>query len=176
MRRDVFATYAAVIAVVLLVVATPRGEEPSNDEHRQNVETVAALCRIGAAIEEFSIDHDQYPQASSLEALTVMVVPRYVRQLPEVDGWGNVFFIDSTPQRYTIASCGKGAVGGCTPGMVGRGGESADPRTDTVFSNGVFYQWPDGVFGEFDGERPGCRHMQSEELARAVTQESDNTT
>ena len=160
MKRAIIVACVAV-AGALLVVAGSRDAEPAQDDHQREVETVAALCRIGVALEEYSIDHDRYPQASSLEALVAAVVPRYAERLPEVDGWGNAFSVDSTPQQYTLASCGKGIAGDCTPAISGRGGESADPRTDTVFSNGVFLQWPGGVFGEFEGDRPGCPDLRN---------------
>lgn len=151
MNRTVVALCGAIAVGGLLVAADPR-----------QAETAASLCRIGAAIEEFSIDHDEYPQLSTMRELIEKVVPRYVDGLPEADTWGNEISIDSRPTAYTIASCGKEAAAACTPAISNAGGESADPRADIILSNGVFLQWPAGLFTELDGGRPSCRHLQGE--------------
>ncbi len=174
MSRIVFAACGVVVVGAFLIAASPRDGQPSSDDHQRQVEAMVALCRIGQAVEEFSIDHDRYPQVSSIRGLTSKVVPRYVDQLPETDSWGNEFFIHSTPIGYTIASCGKDAHGGCTPAMVNQGGESADPRMDIILSNGVFYQWPDGVFEALDGGNPGCRHLKDQEHGHVVAHEEDD--
>jgi len=135
-----------LIVVLVVSVALAVGAAELDDEAKQ-FETMAALCAIGAAIEEYSIDNDRYPKAASLTALEPHVVPLYTHELARVDGWGNMFSIDSNPTRYTIASCGKGATGGCTPAMMRGMAEFSDPRYDIIFANGRFATWPKGSFG-----------------------------
>jgi hypothetical protein len=49
---------------------------------------------------------------------------------------------------YTLASCGKDARGGCTPGLiVGEEGEFTDPTHDIILANGMFVTWPAGMLG-----------------------------
>ena len=133
---------------VLTVVAAIAGD-PKNDDQPKQHETLTALCSISAAIERYSRDDGHYPTSSSLSALEREVVPRYATSLPRRDGWGNAFEIDSEPTTYTIASCGKGHIGGCVSALMGHegkfGGEFTDPTYDIILSNGKFIAWPKGL-------------------------------
>jgi hypothetical protein len=52
--------------------------------------------------------------------------------------------VQSVPGLYTLASCGKGATGGCTPACTGSCGKTSSFSDDIIFSNGSFVQWPEG--------------------------------
>jgi general secretion pathway protein G len=88
-------------------------------------------------------------QQITIDNLSTMLSPTYIRVLPRVDGWGtpyqtytNQAFGSATPANvYAIISAGKDLV------------VSADPTTgpftnfdcDIVYSNGVFLSYPDGL-------------------------------
>jgi type II secretion system protein G len=125
----------AAIAIPNLLNAIDRGKQKR---------TMADLRSMGTAIEEYSIDNNFYPTATDLAALSDQVTPSYIRALPSNDGWGGGFEIDSTPQMYTLASCGKGQTAACTSACTGACGPTQLFTDDIIFSNGSFVQWPEG--------------------------------
>ena len=125
----------AAIAIPNLLNAIDRGKQKR---------TMADLRSMGTAIEEYSIDNNFYPDAATLADLSTEVTPSYIRALPANDGWGNAFSVDSDPNLYTLASCGKGATGGCTPACQTGCGKTQNFSDDIIFSNGSFVQWPEG--------------------------------
>jgi type II secretion system protein G len=125
----------AAIAIPNLLNAIDRGKQKR---------TMADLRSMGTAIEEYSIDNNFYPVANSVTTLGAQVSPSYIRQLPPNDGWGNAFSVDSIATLYTLASCGKGATGGCTPACSGSCGKTQLFADDIIFSAGSFVQWPEG--------------------------------
>ncbi len=125
----------AAIAIPNLLNAIDRGKQKR---------TMADLRNMGTAIEEYSVDNSSYPVAATLTALSDQVTPSYIRVLPAGDGWGNAFEVDSVAGLYTLASCGRGATGGCTSACTGSCGEMGNFSDDIIFSNGEFVQWPEG--------------------------------
>jgi type II secretion system protein G len=125
----------AAIAIPNLLNAIDRGKQKR---------TMADLRSIGTAIEEYSIDNNFYPSATSITALGNQVTPSYIRAIPPNDGWGGAFSVASVPGLYTLASCGKGATGACTPACTGSCGKTTSFADDIIFSAGSFVQWPEG--------------------------------
>ena len=127
----------AAIAIPNLLNAIDRGKQKR---------TMADLRSMGTAIEEYSIDNNFYPQANTVALLEDEVSPSYMRKLPERDGWGIGFYVDSDPSAYTLASCGKGATSCASLVVVnsGDGGKTTSFSDDIIFSNGSFVQWPEG--------------------------------
>jgi hypothetical protein len=105
---------------------------------------MADLRSMGTAIEEYSIDNNFYPVASDVSELETHVTPSYMRKLPERDGWGLDFYVDSTAGEYTLASCGKGETSCTTLDVQTGGGKTSNFSDDIVFSGGSFVQWPEG--------------------------------
>ncbi len=125
----------AAIAIPNLLNAIDRGKQKR---------TMADLRSMGTAIEEYSIDNNFYPVATNVTELEAEVSPSYIRALPANDGWGNAFEVDSDPTLYTLASCGKGATGGCSSACTGGCGATQSFADDIIFSVGSFVQWPEG--------------------------------
>ena len=128
----------AAIAIPNLLNAIDRGKQKR---------TMADLRSMGTAIEEYSIDNNFYPKSiSDIAGLETHVTPSYIRKLPERDGWGMDFYVE-TPAGgtdYTLGSCGKGA-GSCTAlTLIGTGGKTSSFGDHIIFSNGSFVQWPEG--------------------------------
>ena len=102
--------------------------------------TMAEMRSIATAMEEYSIDHNFYPSASSISELEPYVSPYFIRTLPRHDGWGNDFIVESRPEEYTLRSTGS-------DGLLDAGepsGRTSTSESDIVFSNGSFVQWPEG--------------------------------
>ena len=125
----------AAVAIPNLLNAMDRGKQKR---------TMADLRSIGAAVEEYSVDNGFFPVAATLTVLSDQVTPSYIGALPTGDGWGNAFEVDSVADLYTLASCGKGASGGCTSACTGSCGKTGNFSDDIIFSHGQFVQWPEG--------------------------------
>ena len=125
----------AAIAIPNLLNAIDRGKQKR---------TMADLRSMGTAIEQYAIDSNFYPVASTIAALEAQVSPSYIRKLPATDGWGNAFEVDSNTGLYTLASCGKGQTGGCNSACTGSCGKTQSFSDDIIFSVGSFVQWPEG--------------------------------
>src|SRR5688572_31206456 len=71
-----------------------RSEQRTSDEQRtidEQAKTVDAMRDVGTAIEAYKMANGKYPISSSghLEAIESELVPLFLRDLPEEDGWGN---------------------------------------------------------------------------------------
>ena len=99
---------------------------------------MADVRSLGVAIEEYSIEHDHYPEANSIEDLSELLSPAYIRNVPGTDGWGHALSIQSDAAGYTIVSFGSD--GGRDEAL---DEPQSDPTSDIVFSNGSFISRPE---------------------------------
>ena len=121
----------AAIAIPNLLNAIDRGKQKR---------TMADMRSVGTAIESYSIDANYYPTAADVAALETVVVPLYIKVVPDTDGWGTAFDVDSTQTAYTLISFGKGgAQDDCTPGSTQQFTE------DICFTGGQFVKYPEGA-------------------------------
>ena len=127
----------AAIAIPNLLNAIDRGKQKR---------TMADLRSMGTAIEEYSIDNNFYPVATTVALLEAEVSPSYMRKLPQRDGWGMDISVNCAPGAYTLGSCGKGATtcGATDLVLIGTGGKTTAFASSIIFSNGSFVQWPEG--------------------------------
>jgi len=127
----------AAIAIPNLLNAIDRGKQKR---------TMADLRSMGTAIEEYSIDNNFYPVATTVPLLEAEVSPSYMRKLPERDGWGMDISVNCAAGAYTLGSCGKGATscGSTDLNLIGTGGKTTSFASSIIFSNGSFVQWPEG--------------------------------
>ena len=127
----------AAIAIPNLLNAIDRGKQKR---------TMADLRSMGTAIEEYSIDNNFYPVATTVALLEAEVSPSYMRKLPQRDGWGMDISVNCAAGAYTLGSCGKGATscGATDLDLIGDGGKTTSFASSIIFSNGSFVQWPEG--------------------------------
>jgi hypothetical protein len=94
---------------------------------------------IGTAMEAYSVDSTIYPTATGAAALQAVIDPIYIKGMPLLDGWSNVFQVDSSATEYTIFSQGKdGAGSSCPPGT------TSSFNDEICFVNGRFQRFPLG--------------------------------
>ena len=130
-----FAGIVAAIAIPNLINAIDRGKQKR---------TMADLRSIGTAIEEYAIDHNEYPSAPDMAALRGHLEREYLLTWPAVDGWEHPFEGYSDPDHYVLCSPGKDG-GDCTWENDDEGGPTTSFNSSIFFGNGEFMQYPEGI-------------------------------
>jgi general secretion pathway protein G len=121
----------AAIAIPNLLNAIDRGKQKR---------TMADMRSIGTAVESYAVDNNVYPVAASANALSLLVAPIYIKNMPQQDGWSHPYQVDCIPAEYTIYSQGKDGTGAtCTPGT------TATFNDEICFINGQFARYPAGT-------------------------------
>lgn len=122
-----------VIAVPNLLNALERGRQGS---------TLQDMRTIGTALERYAADYYRYPAVDEIGELRPLLSPDYVKKIPILDGWGNLFAIEVIEDgtSYTIRSAGKD--GEFQTGELEETTQSF--KSDIVYSDGVFLQRPAG--------------------------------
>ena len=104
--------------------------------------TMADMRAVCEGIEMYHIDMNHFPVYTTVnaEALAGDLVI-YMKRFNARDGWNTSLVYVSNGRNYTVSSYGSDRYldGDFT------GGPTTDYRTDIVFSDGVFVQWPEGV-------------------------------
>ena len=127
----------AAIAIPNLLAAINRGRQKR---------TMADIRTIGTAVEAYATDFNFYPKVgdgTSTTQLQNYITPTFIKRLPDNDGWNNAIQWNGDSNAgtsYTLYSTGKdGTYQAWTQGA------KTDFNADIVFSNGQFYQWPEGM-------------------------------
>jgi len=138
-----FLGIVSAIAIPNLLTAMQRSKQKR---------TMADIRSLGAAVESYASDNNQYPQT------TGALAPKYIRTVPNLDGWGHqlryVCVKDpASPQSdscagYVIASAGKDGrfehdALETLAGQEPQGTSNFD--CDIVYSGGKFVEYPEGV-------------------------------
>lgn len=136
-------SWTGVIVVVgLLLVLVGAVAVPNWIHARQRgrqMRTMADMRAVATSVEAYAVDHQKYPATQSMARLRALVEPTYIRELPQVDGWGNPFEYSSDGASYLLRSRGSD---GAWSGEVGK---TVDFAADVVFENGSYTTWPEGI-------------------------------
>jgi len=143
------------------VAASSRPRSSDRDDARAQRETMAAIRNAGtamfswvtdqvgaAAAGQKTVDLAKFPPVSSFAALKELLVPKYIQQLPERDGWGN-------PLEYRLdlknPAAGSSVMSVRSPGRDGKFSGMTyvvgpfprdDYDRDIVWADGYFVQSP----------------------------------
>ena len=107
--------------------------------------TMADMRTIATAWEARATDRNTYlvarPGIVSYDDLHLALEPKYVKQLPRDDGWGNPFVFASNDQEYSIRAIGADhrIDGHLVPGA------TTDFDCDILYANGSFTAYPEGI-------------------------------
>jgi type II secretory pathway pseudopilin PulG len=131
----------AAIAIPNLLTAMQRSKQKR---------TTADMRMIASALEAYGTDHNQYPPGNTAADLTSALTPRYIKTLPELDGWGNPIWYGCWPagecRSYAIGSAGGDKVfEHDSLQEYTAGTKTTNFDNDLVFSDGDFVQYPEGV-------------------------------
>jgi len=144
------ATVAIVVAVVVVVIfvtgiiaaiAIPNLLNAINRGRQKR--SMADIHIIATAVESYAVDHQSYPaDLSSIDEFESYLVPEYLKELPQNDGWGTPLQIWTSQDgsAYEIVALGRDK----QPGEQS-GGPKRDFDADIVFRNGEFHQWPEAI-------------------------------
>lgn len=145
-----FIGIVAAIAIPNLITAKQRAMQKR---------TMADIRTLGAALEAYASDNNQeYPKGAAPVDLRAVLEPKYIKDVPSVDGWGHGFqytcLKDATAPSdkcvgYVIASAGRDGrfehdslpetLAGQTPKA------TTNFDCDIVYSAGQFVEYPEGV-------------------------------
>ena len=121
----------ASIAIPNLLNALDRGKQKR---------TMADLRSIATAVETYAVDMTFYPAATTMAQLKNSIEPTFIVNASSLDAWSRPLVIDSTQLDYTLGSGGKD--GGALNFL---GGPTANFNDAIIFSNGQWWQWPEGT-------------------------------
>jgi type II secretory pathway pseudopilin PulG len=138
----------AAIAVPNLINAINRGRQKR---------TMLDMKSLGAAIEAYAGDNNQYPSAATMPELATALEPKYLSPLPQLDGWRRPLSYacwQESPasggcDTYRIVSAGRdGIFEQPAPRDYDEAGEpTTDFDDDIVYGNGTFLRYPEGISG-----------------------------
>ena len=121
-----------VSAAVLILLANVTAEIHRSRQKR----TMAGLRDWSVALEQA-----HHPGALSFSGTTAEIKIRSAKALPSTDGWGHPYRITIAPGIATITSAGRDGVFESRPA----GGAITNFSQDLIFSNGTFFQYPEGI-------------------------------
>jgi len=132
-----------VVAILGIISALAIASLTNALDKGKQKRTMMDLHSIAEATEAYSIDHAAYPSGiSDWASIRPLISPFFIRKPPDADGWANTWAVvtDAAGSNYSLVSLGKdGVQGAWTGGMTG------SFTCDIVFSNGQFFQWPQGT-------------------------------
>ncbi len=132
-----------VVAIIGIISAVAIPNLMNAIDKAKQKRTMGDQRGISTAIEAYSTDNARYPlNISSWSVMKPHLNPHFIREPPDNDGWNNDWDAGTTANGsdYTISSLGKDGLLGSRPG-----GPTTDFDCDIVYSNGGFYQWPEGA-------------------------------
>jgi type II secretory pathway pseudopilin PulG len=129
---------AAAIAIPNIITATQKGKQKA---------TMGDMKSVGLAVESYIVDHNQAPEAASMEELRAKLEPFYIKTIPLKDGWGNEFLYQfgsgDKKDTYGIASGGQdGVFNGWDQAGVYIVTHHEGFNNDIIFASGQFVYGP----------------------------------
>ena len=123
----------AAVAIPNLLNALDKGKQKR---------TMMDMRTICAAVEAYATDNALYPQGvATWPALKAIINPLFMKEPPDQDAWQHTWEVGTNGGTdYTVASTGKDGIAGARTG-----GRTTSFDCDIVFSNGQFFQWPEGT-------------------------------
>ena len=133
-----------VVAIIGLIAAIAIPNLMSALNKARQTKTMADIKAIGSALETYAVDNNTYPKGlgdANAQALG-QYLSRYLKTIPPGDGWNNPWHVDtnSAGTVYTITSYGADGASGTNSG-----GPTTDFKSDIIYTNSSFYQWPQGA-------------------------------
>jgi type II secretory pathway pseudopilin PulG len=132
-----FIGIVAAIAIPNLLTAMQRSRQKR---------TMADMRYVGTALEAYAADHQAYPQGDSLDAVRALLTPKYIKQVPTVDGWTHAYRYAPVTDGYRLVSAGADGVFDHPPAEYQKATTDSF-NCDLVYANGEFVVYPTGDAG-----------------------------
>ena len=137
-----------LIAVIGILAAIAIPNILTAQERARQKRTMTDIRMVTTAIEAYATDKNQYPNATSIEALEAALAPTYLRSLPRNDAWMHPFRYEAWSRAneldsYALASAGKDGRFEKESLKDYEAGATAQFDCDIVYMNGNFVQYPD---------------------------------
>jgi hypothetical protein len=141
-------TLIVVLGALLLVppiAQTVRTNVAGATVYSPGKRTAAEMRDLGFALEARAVDENGYPATAELDALAPLLVPRYIRAVPRLDGWRRALRYEAdgsgAEARYFIGSAGSD--GRWERARLADYRDQPGPHgDDVVYSNGGFVALP----------------------------------
>ncbi|HLP47770.1 MAG TPA: type II secretion system protein GspG [Candidatus Kapabacteria bacterium] len=148
------AVIVAAIAVPNLITAAQKGKQKA---------TMADMEAISMAIDAYIADHKVAPQGETLADIQAILQPKYIKELPLKDAWGNDYRYThgaaAKKAEYAIGSAGKdGVFNGWEQTECYNVNDIKDFNNDLIIANGKFIFCP--ILKE---KSQSCCPLQAEE-------------
>jgi general secretion pathway protein G len=139
-----------VVAIIGIIAALAIPNLVKAIDKAKQKTTMANMKTIAGGLEQYMIDANFYPIATSMSTLESLdprsmgIEPNIIQKVPRTDGWGGPFYYGSDTQGagsdYTIASYGKDR-----KISAGSAGPTSGFDCDIIFQNGSFTAYPEGT-------------------------------
>ena len=146
-----------VVAVAGILAAIAIPNYLTAMQRAKQKRTMADILSLATAVESYAADNNEYPKGASPADLRGTLVPKYIKSVPMVDGWGHGFqyicLKDATaPQSdkcvgYAIGSAGKDGRferESLLDALAGPEKPTSNFDCDIVYSNAKFVEYPEG--------------------------------
>ena len=111
--------------------------------------SLADMRTVATALESYAVEEAAYPDATSMDDLSPLLVPKYVEQVPAVDGWGTELRYACWPagecRSYALISAGSDKTFEHDSVEDYAAGTTKSFDADIVFTDGRFLQYPEGI-------------------------------
>lgn len=137
-----------VIAIIGILAAIAIPNLLTAMQRSRQKRTMADMRTIATALEAYGLDHEQeeYPPGEYAASLAPHLQPKYLKVLPQVDGWSTGIRYSPLPNRgYVIVSAGADKTFEESPPGQDTKRETSNFDCDIVFSNGEFVQYPEPI-------------------------------
>ncbi len=132
-----------VVAIIGIIAAVAIPNLLNAVDKSKQKRSMSDLRTIASAVEAYAVDVANYPRGmADWASLKSIINPYFIKDPPDGDGWGSPWDASTTSNGsdYSLSSFGKdGALSSRA------GGKTTDFDCDIVFSQGQFYQWPEGT-------------------------------
>ena len=133
-----------VVAIIGIIAAIAIPNLLNAIDRSKQKRTMADMRSIGTSCEEYSIDNNFYPVATTqgnVSVISANLTPTYIKVVPTADGWNwNIQYGSAAGgSSYTVRSLGKDGT------KNGISGQTQDFNCDIVFQVGQFTAYPSGI-------------------------------
>ena len=131
-----------VVAIVGLIAAIAIPNLLNAVDKSKQKRSMADMRTIGSAVEAYATDNAMYPLGvTDWPAMKSHLNPHFMKEPPDTDGWMNGWEVGSVSGTdYTVTSTGKDGAASTRSG-----GPTQTFDCDILFTNGQFFQWPQGT-------------------------------